>query len=288
MASTWEDQISLNGASDHVKGDVGPARQHLEAGVLEPRFARLGAAAAVEKDVYPIPETSAREGYYGANHLNYWLSGLRDSTNVIDMYREKNGRMPSSYLDFGGASGRVARHMKFQHAVPLVQIADINREHVNWVLDNLGGQIFALQSHSVPHLPFEDATFDLITAFSVFSHIETFDETWLCELRRILKPGGLLILTANIDNFQDIDESWPVWNALWKHPELDKNMLRKPLDRDRLVVRWQANQSYSSIVFYRKAYVEKRWAQLFGSMEIKPRAFGEYQTGVIFRKATAI
>src|SRR6185369_16301580 len=48
-----------------------------------------------------------------------------------------------------------------------------------------------------PPSQFQDNTFDLIYSFSVFSHLsEEMHESLLIELRRILRPGGLLITTT--------------------------------------------------------------------------------------------
>lgn len=279
---TWEDQISLFPNSDNVRPTVGIARDYVGEH-LQGRFSGIEYEEKLDSDPYPLPATSAREGYYGDLHLNYWLSGIKDSNSILQHYRRKLGQSPSNYLDFGGASGRVARHMKFQHDIPDVWIADINREHVNFVLDTFEGTIKAFQSHSVPHLPIEDNSLDFISAFSVFSHIESFDETWLLELRRILKPNGVLILTANIDTFQDITSGWPVYKALVNHPSFDTNQLGSPLSTPRHVVRWNANGSYSSVVYLRSDYAEKRWAPLFSSMEIHPY-LTQYQTGVVFQK----
>jgi len=46
-----------------------------------------------------------------------------------------------------------------------------------------------------PPLPFPDNSFDLIYAVSVFTHLsEEHQRTWLPELRRVLRPGGRLLL----------------------------------------------------------------------------------------------
>jgi SAM-dependent methyltransferase len=49
-----------------------------------------------------------------------------------------------------------------------------------------------------PPLPFaEDNSFDLVYAFSVFTHIPAeHQEAWLLEMKRILKPGGFLVCTV--------------------------------------------------------------------------------------------
>jgi SAM-dependent methyltransferase len=53
-----------------------------------------------------------------------------------------------------------------------------------------------------PPAPFQSNTFDLIYSVSVFSHFsEEMHRVWLAELRRILKPGGLLIATTRDREF---------------------------------------------------------------------------------------
>lgn len=279
---TWEDQVSLFPGSDEVRPKVGIASDYLSEKLL-PRFASMDYENKLPLDEYPLPSKVAREGYYGEHHLNYWMSGLRDSSDTLKIYSDEVGGVPESYMDFGGASGRVARHMALQHDIPEVWVADINREHINFLNDVFDGRIKAFQCLSIPHLPFEDNSLDFITAFSVFSHIETFDETWLLELRRVLKPGGLLVVTANVDTFQDITENWPVYKPLANHPDFDTGQFGKPLTKQRMVVRWNNDGSYSSVVFMRSDYVKKRWEPMFAEMTIIPY-LTQFQTGVVFRK----
>ena len=48
---------------------------------------------------------------------------------------------------------------------------------------------------SLPDLPFRDGTFDVVTAFDVIEHCED-EEAALAEVLRVLKPGGLLLLSV--------------------------------------------------------------------------------------------
>ncbi len=48
---------------------------------------------------------------------------------------------------------------------------------------------------SVPPLPFEDNSFDAVVSFQVIEHIEE-DEALVKEIHRVLKPGGVLVLTT--------------------------------------------------------------------------------------------
>ena len=45
--------------------------------------------------------------------------------------------------------------------------------------------------------PYPDDSFDVVYACSVFSHLpETLHLLWLAEIRRVLRPGGVLVATT--------------------------------------------------------------------------------------------
>lgn len=44
-------------------------------------------------------------------------------------------------------------------------------------------------------LPFEDSSFDVVTSFDVIEHVED-DATIVAEMHRVLRPGGLLVVTV--------------------------------------------------------------------------------------------
>jgi SAM-dependent methyltransferase len=52
----------------------------------------------------------------------------------------------------------------------------------------------------VPHLPFEDRSFDLVYCGSLFTHIDDLAEAWFLELHRILRSGGRLYFSINDRN----------------------------------------------------------------------------------------
>jgi SAM-dependent methyltransferase len=49
-----------------------------------------------------------------------------------------------------------------------------------------------------PPLAYEDAEFSLVYAFSVFTHLtENLQIAWMKELRRVLRPGGHLLISTH-------------------------------------------------------------------------------------------
>lgn len=282
--STWEDLVSLNSASEMFTDHIGPASLYLsqDDGSVAWDRNRLPLDVAVKNDSSSLPSTEAREFYYGPNHFNFWASGLRDYCEIAE-WMEANQQPLDSYLDFGCASGRVARAFQAHHGTK-TYACDINRRHVDWIAANLSRDIVVFQNHSIPTIPLPDACLDLVTAFSVFTHIEAFDTTWLCELRRILKPGGIAWLTIHGDRtWQELNPDWPLWAPLDSHPEYQNDRHCLEIPRPRTFYRWRSDRSYSSNVFYSYDYINSVWGRLMDVVEIRP-ALPPYQDVVVLRK----
>lgn len=81
---------------------------------------------------------------------------------------------------------------------------DYNSQTISWNKNNIKNIFFNCNSLEAK-LPYEDAFFDVIYGISIFTHLsEDLHKQWFDELQRILKPGGLLILTLQGEAFQSI------------------------------------------------------------------------------------
>jgi SAM-dependent methyltransferase len=53
-------------------------------------------------------------------------------------------------------------------------------------------------------LPYDSGSFDLVYAYSVFTHLpEDVQDRWLAEIKRVLRPGGMFIATVEPPRFID-------------------------------------------------------------------------------------
>src|SRR5436190_345316 len=94
---------------------------------------------------------------------------------------------------------------------------DLNPRLVAWCAANLPGRYFANGLH--PPLDLPAAAFDLVYAHSVLTHLT--QETavaWLAELRRVLKPGGVAVLTFHDEDYADH----------WGPPQAAAGLARQP------------------------------------------------------------
>jgi SAM-dependent methyltransferase len=281
----WENLITLNSDAEPNIALLPPAREHYMTDSRKDEWQSLDFAAALERDIYPLPVTADREGYYGPDHFSYWASGLADARYLLQL-ADSHDLTVDSYLDIGCASGRVLRHMGLERPASRAMGCDINRLHVEWCNANLPANCSVFQNHSIPSLPLPDHSVDLASAYSVFTHIEALETAWLMEIRRILRPGGLAWITVHTERtLEDMSPSWPLWTPTMEHPEaqtlLDE---QRRFQGDRLVLRWHANKSYSSNVFYKLDYLKSRWGRILEVVEVRQR-FPGYQDVLILRNS---
>lgn len=108
-----------------------------------------------------------------------------------------------SILDFGCGWGRILRFFLRDVAPHRLKGIDCLPEAIELCrLTGLGSHVE--QVSPIPPCASEGHSFDLIYAYSVFSHLsETAHLAWLEEFHRLLKPQGLLIVTTRARDFID-------------------------------------------------------------------------------------
>ncbi len=98
-------------------------------------------------------------------------------------------------LNFGCGCGRTLQWWLRQPQPPELYGTDVDAETVAWVKANLPVQ--AGTNAPTPPLAYADGLFDVVYSISVFTHLdETFQDAWLRELKRVLKPGGLALFSV--------------------------------------------------------------------------------------------
>ncbi len=105
---------------------------------------------------------------------------------------------PGSHgLDFSCSSGRVVRPLAAALSDVQWHGCDPNAGAIGWAREHAPGIEFFVSDTSPP-LPFDDRALDLVFAISVWSHYsEAAALRWLAEMRRVIRPGGHLILTTH-------------------------------------------------------------------------------------------
>jgi SAM-dependent methyltransferase len=151
----------------------------------------------------PIPPLEEIRLVTGAEDTSWFLKSGEIHTRIIREMLEKNGldiEKFDSILDFGCGCGRLIRHWNTLER-PAVHGSDYNPQLISWCKENLDFARFQLND-LVGRLRYENEKFDLIYAFSVFTHLtEPQHFHWIEELSRVLLPGGHLIITTHGERF---------------------------------------------------------------------------------------
>jgi SAM-dependent methyltransferase len=107
---------------------------------------------------------------------------------------------PKTLLDWGCGPGRIVRHLpQIAGATHKITACDYNDTYINWCTANISNVLF-LKNGLQPPLPVEPDSVHGIYGLSIFTHLAAESHsTWAAEFLRILKPGGVLVLTVQGD-----------------------------------------------------------------------------------------
>ena len=220
-------------------------------GLLRPAFRGYEAARALvagrrlapADDGLPVPPPALIVRVAGTADPAWFLESGRRAADTIRGALERAGTpldTVGSILDFGCGCGRVTRRW-VDLTGTAVHGSDPNERAVAWCRRNLPFARFEA-NRLAPPLAYGDGSFDLVYALSVFTHLpEELQLAWADELRRVLRPGGFLLLTTHGERYRE---------------RLDAAERRR-FDDGGLVVRWAEGAGTNLCsAFHPHAYVE--------------------------------
>lgn len=150
---------------------------------------------------FPVPPARLAFDAYGNIHWpSYFDQGVNSSTVISDIINKEKITSNFKVLEWGCGPGRIIRHLRNQleNDVELYG-SDYNKKSIKWNQKNIKGIQFIVNQLEPP-LSFQPAFFNCVYAISVFTHLsEEMHTQWIQEIERILKPGGLIIITTHGD-----------------------------------------------------------------------------------------
>lgn len=297
---SWEEDISRNTLDTepfHNEAPVTEREIHQfnnpnRRRVIDPLLGDETLESLISRDSFPIPSADDREGYSRGFDENYWLSGLEDYLKIMQVAK-RFGITPKSVLDFGCASGRLVRHYAAQTDITEIWGTDINARHIRWLYEFLPATVKPVFNHCIPSLPIRDNSIDIISAFSVFTHIDTFETCWLAELARILSDEGFAYLTVHNEDTWialrdqvDNPNNRLIQSILNIDPTVNES-IKGPMPFDRQVYRFAQSGPYRAQVFHSNEYLKNVWGRFFTIEEILPLHHVR-QTVVVLRKRKGV
>jgi SAM-dependent methyltransferase len=209
------------------------------------------------KDGVPIPPSSLLFSAAGSRSVEWFLNSSAQTAGAFREALTALGRPVESFksvLDFGCGCGRVMRQWARVRG-PRFTGCDYNEQAIGWDQQNLRFARFERNS-LLPPLPFESDSFDLCYAVSVFTHLPSnLQRPWIEELRRVLSPNGILMLTlSGRGDFRRLTEAD-----------------RESFDDGNLVV---LDPKFAGTnmcgVYHPEAYVRREWSDIFELVSYYP------------------
>ncbi|PYO44954.1 MAG: class I SAM-dependent methyltransferase [Gemmatimonadetes bacterium] len=147
----------------------------------------------------PVPPARLRAqvGPAHADAAFFLRTGRTQADLIRSLVREGGSSVEDleAILDFGCGCGRVLRHWG---ELPRTRVfgCDIDPRMVQWCDANLPFAVVSVNDLAPP-LPYADSAFDLVYAFSVFTHLSVqLQHAWMRDCLRVLRPDGWLLMST--------------------------------------------------------------------------------------------
>jgi SAM-dependent methyltransferase len=253
-----------------------------------PRSRRTGRTSTYSLEVLvsdlqfemPPADIAARIG--ATNQADYIIQG-RSIYRALE--RALTANLKTSFadyrtiLDWGCGSGRVARHvLAAAKGKQKVTGFDIDTFAVEWATARFGDHFKTCSTE--PPLALKTASVDLAYAYSVFTHLAEADmRTWMAELARVIKPGGIALFSVLSDGA--MAELYPSTDrallTAWNKRGIHDSVANAQLDTIDVA------KDYYRNVWLKRSYIKQELGSAFEMVDFVP-GFHFYQDLVVARR----
>jgi SAM-dependent methyltransferase len=230
----------------------------------------------------PFPPTDLARRVAGTTDLELFDTSAHTDLDVLERALAAPFRDRARILDFGCGCGRLLRRLVDRAPESRITGCDTDANAVAWVQEAL--DVEATVTDARPPLPFADDAFDLAIGYSVFTHLsEEYQDAWLAELRRVLAPGGVALLTVHGPIAWERDCA----TVLAGRPELGD--LAHEFET-RGIAHWRADgweavfPDWYHTTFHTPAYVRAHWSTWFATVDVVPGTALRIQDVVVARR----
>lgn len=248
-------------------------------------------------DPRPIPPMRMRARTGGRFVGKFIRSGENCAKALNEALAHTTGRNVYDYpavLDFGVGCGRTLMQWD-QSKLKGFTGCDVDKEGVDWLAEHYPRHTFVTNQFDPP-FPFGSKTFDLVYAVSVFSHFSEEDQrSWLAEVLRILRPGGVALLTTQGKHALHEFSTRPGYAERWA-PVL----AGRDLDRERFIfapypgfkpgseyvvgVKSDVRPVTLGLTFISRGYLESEWTRQADLLGVFEGTVDNLQDAVVLRK----
>lgn len=178
-------------------------------------------------------------------------------------------------LDWGCGCGRLTMHfLSIIHELEVFG-CDIDPLAIEWSNNNIKSDVFSV-INPFPPIEYVSDSFDVIFSYSVFTHLSSdIQHSWLKEMKRILKPNGLLIATTHGEFAFEF--AFPSKRTEFLVKGIVDNFLDPVLDKI-------APKDYYRATYQTKKYTLREFGKYFDIVDYIDRGAMNFQDLVIMRK----
>jgi SAM-dependent methyltransferase len=203
----------------------------------------------------PIPpgDLAARVGTpQGYDPVEFYLAEGARLRGVIESLLPADWTWEGmNVLDFGCGSARVLRHFEPEARRGAFWGCDIDLPSIEWNGAHLSPPFRFFGNGPAPPLTSATASFDLIWATSVFTHIGDLWSAWLAEMHRVLAPAGILIASF-------LGEG--MWEALAGEPYREDQIGMSVMHH------WEGSDAW---VFHSEWWLREHWGRAFEVIDVQ-------------------
>jgi ubiquinone/menaquinone biosynthesis C-methylase UbiE len=109
----------------------------------------------------------------------------------------KNSKKRALEIGFGSGYGTFHASNFLSH----IDAIEVDQETVNFAKEKYSSPKISYGTFNGKTIPFPEDTFDLVYSFQVIEHVQE-DEHFLKEAKRVLRPGGTLLITTPNRNYR--------------------------------------------------------------------------------------
>ncbi|MBX3484339.1 trans-aconitate 2-methyltransferase [Phenylobacterium sp.] len=223
----------------------------------------------------PVPPPHLQVRVAGAAAGQFHASGVRVADQIEALLAGAGLPLArfGSILDFGCGPGRLTAILHERRPDAALHGSDIDPETIAWAQASLGGVADFRVNPPGPPLPFPDASMDLICAISVFTHLpEDLQFAWLADLKRVLRPGCVLLTTKLNAAAYDLPpqvkaEAAEAGFAFWGEAAATDGL-----------------PGFYRLAYHGDDYVRREWGRLFEVLHVGAHDLNDTQDAVLLRK----
>jgi SAM-dependent methyltransferase len=199
-------------------------------------------------DALPMPPPDLMVAVAGTPNREWFSTSGRRDADLFKGHAARHG-VPLAdqrvVVDLGCGCGRIARWLAPEVVGGQGRFLgfDINPGMAGWCDANLPGDYG--RNQLLPPLAVPDGTSDIVYAYSVLTHLrEATAVLWLEEIARVLRPGGLALLTFHDETYAEICAPAEVRAALTTQPYV---VLNDALEGSNYISAWTTREHFSRL-----------------------------------------